>query len=148
CIAITTLSLVALALATFFAVRNNTLSGLDAQLAQQTRVHAEEITTWVKDKQRITSSIRIAAAQPDPIPFLQAAKQAGALDDAYLVHADKRHSFLHPVPDGYDGTSRGWYKQAMQAGGPIVTPAYIGASSGKLLITFAEPWGPAGQFAG
>jgi len=148
CIAITALSLIALALATFFAVRNNTLSGLDAQLAQQTRVHADEITTWVKEKQRVTSSIKIAATQPDPVPLLQAAKQAGALDDAYLVHADKRHTFLHPVPDGYDGTSRGWYKQAMQAGGPIVTPAYIGASSGKLLITFAEPWGTPGQFAG
>ncbi|AVS64924.1 chemotaxis protein [Paracidovorax avenae] len=148
CIAITTASLVVLAFATFLVVRGNTLAGIDAQLAQRTRLHADEITSWVKEKQRITSSIRIAATQPDPIPFLQAAKQAGAMDDAYLVHADKRIAFLHPVPDGYDGTARGWYKQAMQAGGPVVTPAYIGASSGKLLITFAEPWGPAGQLSG
>ncbi|CAM3639603.1 methyl-accepting chemotaxis protein [Paracidovorax anthurii] len=148
CIAITTLSLLALALATFVVVRNNTLGSIDSRLEQRTRLHADEITTWVREKQRITGSIKVAAQQADPLPFLEAAKQAGALDDAYLVHADKRHVFMHPVPPGYDGTSRGWYKLAIQAGGPVVAPAYIGASSGKLLITFAEPWGPAGQPAG
>ncbi|MDA8457484.1 cache domain-containing protein, partial [Acidovorax sp. GBBC 3334] len=148
CIAITTAALVVLAFSTFYVVRNNTLAGIDSRLEQRTRLHANEITEWVKEKQRITGSLKIGAAQADPMPFLEATKQAGALDDAYLVHTDKRHAFLHPVPDGYDGTSRGWYKLAMQANGPVIAPAYIGASSGKLLITFAEPWGPSGQRAG
>ncbi|HRL53568.1 MAG TPA: cache domain-containing protein, partial [Acidovorax temperans] len=49
------------------------------------------------------------------------------------------------MPEGYDGTARPWYKQAAQAGGPVLTPAYVDASTGKLTITFAEPVGPAGQ---
>ena len=49
------------------------------------------------------------------------------------------------MPEGYDGTARPWYKQAAQAGAPVLTPAYVDASTGKLTITFAEPVGPAGQ---
>ena len=49
------------------------------------------------------------------------------------------------MPEGYDGTARPWYKQAAQAGAPVLTPAYVDATTGKLTITFAEPVGPAGQ---
>lgn len=49
------------------------------------------------------------------------------------------------MPEGYDGTARPWYKQAAQTGAPVLTPAYVDASTGKLTITFAEPVGPAGQ---
>ena len=76
---------------------------------------------------------------------MRAAKQAGAFDDTYFVCADKRNIFDHPMPEGYDGTARPWYKQAAQAGAPVLTPAYVDASTGKLTITFAEPVGPAGQ---
>ncbi|WCM93583.1 methyl-accepting chemotaxis protein [Acidovorax sp. NCPPB 2350] len=145
CIAITTLSLIALALATFFVVRGNTLSGLDERIGQITRVYAGELAEWVKEKQRITTSLKSAVGQAEPVPFLLAAKQAGAFDDAYFVQADKRNVFAHPMPEGYDGTARPWYKQAVQAGGPALTPAYVDASTGKLTISFVEPVGPAGQ---
>ncbi len=145
CIAITALSLIALALATFFVVRGNTLSGLDERIGQLTRLHASELAEWVKEKQRITSSLKTAVGQAEPVPFLLAAKQAGAFDDTYFVYADKRNIFAHPMPEGYDGTARPWYKQAVQAGGPALTPAYVDASTGKLTISFVEPVGPAGQ---
>ena len=81
---------------------------------------------------------------------MRAAKQAGAFDDTYFVYADKRNIFDHPMPEGYDGTARPWYKQIAQAGAPVLTPAYVDASTGKLTITitFAEPVGPAGQPTG
>ena len=141
CIAITTLSLVALALVTFFVVRGNTLSGLDERIGQLTQVHADELTEWVREKQRITGSLKTALDQQDPIPFLLAAKQAGAFDDTYLGFADKRAVFAHPMPEGYDPTQRPWYRQALQAGGPTLTPAYVDATTGKLTISFAEPVG-------
>ncbi|GKS93516.1 methyl-accepting chemotaxis protein [Acidovorax sp. SUPP2825] len=145
CVAITVLSLLALALVTFFVVRNDTLAQLDEHVGGLTRLHADEVAEWVREKQRITSSLKVATEQPDPLPMLRAIKQAGAFDLVYFTYADKRHMALTKVPDGYDGTSRPWYKQAAQAGGPVITPAYVGASSGKLTITFAEPAGPAGQ---
>ncbi|MDA8457461.1 cache domain-containing protein, partial [Acidovorax sp. GBBC 3334] len=145
CIAITTLSLVALALATFFVVRSNTVSGLDERIGQLTRVHAGELAEWVKEKQRVTGSIKGAAGQAEPIPLLQAAKEAGAFDATFLSFADKRHFSTAPPPPGYDGTSRGWYKQAAQAGTAVVTAAYLDAASGKLTVTFAEPVVAGGQ---
>lgn len=91
CVAITALSLLALAVPTFLLVRSNTLESLDQRIHQLTQVYAGELTEWVREKQRITSSIKAAVPQAEPVPALLAAKQAGAFDDTYFVFADKRH---------------------------------------------------------
>ena len=101
------------------------------------RSHANELTEWVREKQRITSSLKLAVGQAEPLPFLRAAKLAGAFDDTYFVYADKRTISDHPMPEGYDGTARLWYEQAAQPGAPVLTPAYVDASTGKLTITRA-----------
>lgn len=115
CVTITALSLLALAVPAFLLVRSNTLEGLD---------------------QRITSSIKAAVPQSDPVPALLAAIQAGAFDDAYFVFANKRHVFSHPMPENYDGTARPWYQQAVREGKATLTPAYVDASTSKLTISF------------
>ncbi|PXW95205.1 methyl-accepting chemotaxis sensory transducer with Cache sensor [Sphaerotilus hippei] len=148
CVVITAVSLVILGLSTFWVERANNLEALDQRVGQLTRVHAAELTGWVKEKQRITSSMKLAVEQADPVPFLVATQQAGAFDDGYIVYADKRVVFTHPMPATYDGPARPWYRQAIQTGGPTLTPAYVDASTGKLTISFVEPFGPAGQPAG
>ena len=148
CIGITLASLLLLSAATFFTVRKDTLASVDTRIEQLTQIYANQLATWVRDKQRITSSIRAAATQDNPQPLIQAAKDAGDFDDAYLVYADSRGAFLHAMPEGYVGTGRPWYQQAMQANGPVLVPAYADASSGELTVTFAEPFGPAEQRAG
>ena len=145
CVAITVAALFALASATFVVVRNNTLQGIDERIGQLTRNHANELTEWVKDKQRITSSIQLAVGQAEPVPFLLAAKQAGAFDDAYFVYADNRAIFPHPMPEGYSGVNRPWYQYAVKVGGPALTAPYVDASTGKLTISFVEAVGPRGQ---
>ncbi|CAB5683070.1 Aspartate chemoreceptor protein [Comamonas aquatica] len=139
CVAITALSLLALAVPTFLLVRSNTLESLDQRIHQLTKVYAGELTEWVKEKQRITSSIKAAVPQAEPVPALLAAKQAGAFDDTYFVFADKRHVFSHPMPENYDGTARPWYQQAVREGKAALTPAYVDASTSKLTISFVEP---------
>ena len=148
CIGITLTSLLLLSAATFFTVRKDTLAAVDVRIEQLTQTYAEQLATWVRDKQRITSSIRAAASQDDPAPLIQAAKEAGDFDDAYLVFADNRATFLHAIPEGYVGTARPWYQQAMQANGSVLVPAYSDASTGELTISFAEPFGPSGQRLG
>jgi len=147
CVAITTLSLLALALSTFFSVRSSTEHSLDERISQLTKLHANDLAEWVRDKQRITSSLQQAVGKQEPVPFLLAAKQAGDFDDTYFVYASGAHVFSHPMPENYVGTERPWYKQAVQAGKPSVTPPYIDASTGKLTISFVEPVGQAGQYA-
>ncbi len=145
CVAITVAALFALASATFVVVRNNTLDAIDVRMGQLTHNHANALTEWVKEKQRITSALTLAVGKPEPVPFLLAAKQAGAFDDAYFVYADNRAIFPHPLPEGYSGTGRPWYQHAIKVGGPALTPAYVDATTGKLTITFVEPVGPQGQ---
>ena len=139
CVAITTISLLALALATFLSVRKDAEQSLDQRIGQLTHLHASELTEWVREKQRITSSIQQAVGKDEPVPFLLAAKQAGDFDDAYFVYAHGPHVFPHPMPDGYVGTARPWYKEAAAANKAVVTAPYVDATTGKLTITFAEP---------
>ena len=146
CIAIATLSLVALSAVTFLAVRSDTLSTLDDRMGRFTRLYAQELAQWARDKQRLTSSLKLAVPQAEPLPFLQAAQQAG-LDEAFFVLADKRNVFTTPRPPGYDGTTRAWYKQAVAAGGPAITPVYPDSATGKLTVSFVEPVLQGGQVA-
>ena len=145
CVAITTISLLAVALATFLSVRKDAEQSLDQRIGQLTHLHATDLANWVREKQRITSSIQQAVGKDEPVPFLLAAKQAGDFDDAYFVYAHGPHVFPHPMPEGYNGTTRPWFKETAAAGKPIVTAPYVDASTGKLTITFAEPVSESGS---
>ncbi|MBY0453778.1 MAG: HAMP domain-containing protein [Burkholderiaceae bacterium] len=142
CVGITVVSLLALSVAIFVTVRHDTLASIDAHIGQLTQMYAADVAEWVRDKQRITSSMKIAAAQEDPRLFLQATKDAGGFDDIYIVYADNRPLFLHPLPAGYSGVQRAWYKQGIATDGPALTPAYVDATSGLLTISFVERFGP------
>jgi methyl-accepting chemotaxis protein len=75
------------------------------------------------------------------LPIVAAAMEAGAFDDAYIGYPDKRMLALHPMPAGYDPTARPWYQQALNAGKPVLTAPYVDATTGKLVVTFAEAVG-------
>ncbi|WP_404300760.1 methyl-accepting chemotaxis protein [Alicycliphilus denitrificans] len=143
-IAVATLSLLGLSLVAFVVVRGSMLQALDERIGGLTRQYAAELTQWIGDKQQLTSSIEIAVREDNPLPFLQAAEKAG-LDLAYFVMADKRHAFTKPRPAGYDGTERGWYKQAVAAGGPAITPAYPDSATGNLTVSLVRPVIEAGR---
>jgi len=145
CVAITMVSLLALALSSFVSVRQGAEQALDSHVSQLTKLHAGELAEWVRDKQRITSSLQHAVGQAEPVPYLLSAKQAGDFDNAYFIYADGRPVFSHPLPEGFVGSERPWFKQAMATGKPLLMPAYIDAGSGRLTISFVEPVGPAGQ---
>jgi len=144
CVTITACSLLAVCFGTFAVARSNNLDAIDQRIGQVTRLYANDLATWVNDKQRVTSALQRATALPDPLPLIGATKQAGGFDDAYIVYADKHVVFDHPMPATYDGTARPWYKQAVAAGGPALTSAYVDASTGKLTISFVAPFGPKG----
>ena len=126
-------------------MRGGAQQSLDQRIGQLTHLHASELTEWVREKQRITSSIQQAVGKDEPVPFLLAAKQAGDFDDAYFVYAHGPHVFPHPMPDGYVGTARPWYKEAAAANKAVVTAPYVDATTGKLTITFAEPVSESGS---
>ena len=149
-VSIVVLAMLAVAIANFFTTRSSTLAALDTQMRQLSHSHAQAIAEWLRSKQAVVASMKIGAQQEDPLPSLKAAEQAGIFDMAYAGFADKRAVFSQERKRAadYDPTARPWYKQALATGGPIITTPYIGASTGKLVVTFAEPLGDKGSPAG
>ena len=141
CLAITVFSLAVLSVATLLLTRNNAMDELDRNVGQLTKVYASELAGWIEEKQRISSAIEDVAFMDDPVPFLKAIAKAGGFSDAYFGLAVKRFFGTQPMPEGFDGTQRPWYKQAIQAKGPVLTPPYLDVVSGKLAIAFARPLG-------
>ena len=140
CVSITVFAMLALSVATVLVARDNTVDQVTQSMSLITDNHAGKLADWVADKQRITHSLVQAVPQPreTALALVGAARQAGGFDDAYVVYSDKSHVFTHPMPEGYDGPGRPWYQQAAQTQGPAITPIYVDASTGKLVVSFVE----------
>ncbi|KAF1044986.1 MAG: Methyl-accepting chemotaxis protein I [Herbaspirillum frisingense] len=147
CAGIVVLAMLAIVLANFMTARSRTMASLDNQMEQLAQSQAATIAEWVTSKKMVVTSIKQAADAPEPLPFVKAAEQAGGFDLAYVGYADKHAVFSQDRKRAadYDPTQRPWYKQAAATSGPIVTAPYTSASTGRLLVTFAEAVGGAGQ---
>jgi len=147
CVTIVVIAMLSMVVANFFTTRSRTMDALNSQLLQLSESHASAITEWVKSKQAAVASLKLAADLPEPIGALKAGEQAGVFDMAYIGFADKHAVFSQERKRAadYDPTARPWYIKASEAGGPIITTPYIGASTGKLVVTFADPIGPKGS---
>ncbi len=141
CVSIAVLAMLAITLANFLTTRSQTTDSLNVQMQQLSQSHAAAIGEWVRSKRSVTASLKAAASVPDPLPFVKAAQSAGSFDDAYIGYPDKKMIAPHEMPAGYDPTVRPWYTKAISAAGPILTEPYIDATTGKLVVTFAEPVG-------
>jgi len=140
CVAVVVLAMLALAAANYAFSRARTLETLHAQMRQLAASQASAIGDWVAARQAQVSSLRHAAALAQPGPLLKAAAQAGGFDNAYIGYADKHvaSSRDEPAPPGYDPTARPWYRLPKQSGQAIITPPYVDAGRGQLVVTFAE----------
>ncbi|MET3129926.1 methyl-accepting chemotaxis protein [Oxalobacteraceae bacterium GrIS 1.11] len=145
-VSIVVLAMLAVVLANFITTRSRTFDSLNSQMAQLSQSHAVAIAEWMRSKQAAVAAIKQAVGLPEPIPMLKVAEQAGTFDQAYIGFADKHAAFsqVRTRAADYDPTARPWYIKASEAGAPIVTAPYIGASTGKLVVTFADPIGPKG----
>jgi methyl-accepting chemotaxis protein len=141
-VGIVVVSLMAVAAANFMTIRVNTMEAISSRLSQILDGQSRMIAEWAKVQRAVVSSMAMNAGASDMLPFLRAAKVAGASESNYIGYADKRYLFdkVEPgLPKDYDPTARPWYQQAMQAKGPILTAPYVSATNGRLVVTFAEP---------
>ncbi|MGF1723510.1 methyl-accepting chemotaxis protein [Photobacterium nomapromontoriensis] len=111
-----------------------------------TSVNQATLTTidqWLKSKAVIIqSTVAAFNHRAEPIPELAQTMRAGNFDLIYVgvdtgaVITSKDISF----PDDFDSRQRPWYQKANAAQKTIITTPYIDASTGKLVITVAEPF--------
>jgi len=149
CAGIVVLAMLAIVLTNFLTARSRTMSVLDGQMAQLAQSQASAIAEWADARKLVVSSIKQAADAAEPLPFVKAAETAGGFDLAYIGYADKHAVFSQQrnrAPD-YDPTKRPWYQLASSSKGPVLTAPYTSASTGKLLVTFAEAITKDGQVA-
>lgn len=144
CVSIVVVAMLVMTVSNFLTTRARTLEALNGQMTQLAQSQAAGIGEWVRGKRMITASIKLAADAGEPLPFIKMAQAAGGFDNAYIGFADKRMVAPTTLPDGYDPTGRPWYLKASESGGPILTSPYVDATTGKLVVTFAEPIGPKG----
>ncbi|WP_209579743.1 methyl-accepting chemotaxis protein [Herbaspirillum huttiense] len=147
CAGIVVLAMLAIVLTNFLTARSRTMSALDGQMAQLAQSQASAIAEWADARKLVVSSIKQAADAAEPLPFVKAAETAGGFDLAYIGYADKHAVFSQQrnrAPD-YDPTKRPWYQLAASSKGPVLTAPYTSASTGKLLVTFAEAISKDGQ---
>jgi methyl-accepting chemotaxis protein len=140
CVSIVIFAMIAVTLTNFLTTRSRISESVDRQTQQLADSQAAMIALWVQSKKAVVASMKPTAATADPLAAIQIAKTAGDFDLAYIAYSDKHAVFSEQRKRAadYDPTARPWYINASKASGPIITPPYIGASSGKLLVTFAE----------
>jgi len=147
CAGIVVMAMLAIVLTNFITARSRTMSVLDGQMVQLAQSQASAIAEWADARKLVVSSIKQAADAAEPLPFVKAAETAGGFDLAYIGYADKHAVFSQQrnrAPD-YDPTKRPWYQLASSSKGPVLTAPYTSASTGKLLVTFAEAISKDGQ---
>ena len=147
CVSIVILAMLAIIGANFLTTRSHMLASLDSEMRQLVDSHSSSLSEWVASKKRVVASIKQASEVADPLPFVKSAEQAGGFDQAYIGFADKHivYSQQRPRAPGYDPTKRPWYIEAAQTSAPVLTAPYTSASSGKVLVTFAEAVGGPGN---
>ncbi|MDY7578995.1 methyl-accepting chemotaxis protein [Herbaspirillum sp. RTI4] len=147
CTSIVVLAMLAVVGTNFITTKSHVMESLDNQTKELSHNHAAMIAEWVKANKAVVSSIRLAVDSPEPLAAVKQAEQAGRFDLTYIGYADKHTVFSQERTRAanYDPTARPWYIKAAQTNGPIVTAPYTSASTGKLLVTFAEAIGAPGS---
>ncbi len=112
---------------------------------------ADGVQKWLDGRVALVDALaqNITAADDARIPALLGAK---ALADRFspVYYGDRDGRFLRApakeMPAGYDPRQRPWYAAA--AGGTVVTPPYVSASTKQLCLTIASPVRRDGALAG
>jgi len=137
------LALLVLTVANFLVARSQARDALQEESLATAKSHVETIEEWGRAKAMIVAASIGAFEDPDPVKTLAILRDAGKFSTVYFGYADKKYVFSEQrnLPPDYDPTARPWYKQAAAAGASVITPPYISASDGKLVVTFATPVG-------
>lgn len=138
---------VILILITPFAIINYQLSGnreissVENEITQAGEDLSKYIGEWIDTKLGVLAAASEFSEEWDVHDrLLEQARMAGRYLYLYFGTTDGQ-MIMQPqetLPDDYDPRTRPWYQQAMASNQPIITEPYVDASSGDLVISFAQ----------
>lgn len=137
-------------------VVNEKVKELQLERARET---AEEMNGWLAgqiawvEENVNTYELRMQQESYDEIKNYLATRMNaadGTIMDAYYGFEDHTMLIINSeVGADYDCCERGWYKQAKEADGVVVTDPYVDAFTGKIVVTVAvSMYNDAGEFVG
>ncbi|MGN1089094.1 MAG: methyl-accepting chemotaxis protein [Huintestinicola sp.] len=125
------------------------------------RVYSEEVDAWLGKQAVFCTSQANAAGQlvasvgdrSHNDDFLDSVMLMNdALLDCYTAYEDVELFMavtdVTTLPAGFDATTRGWYKAAVAADGPIITAPYVDTATGNMVITVGAPIKENGKLTG
>ena len=111
--------------------------------------YAEEINTWIENEKMLVDGATdsIAAGKETKTEFVQSVVDthaAGRTEILNLYFGAKDSRFIQSnrgasIPEGYDPTERGWYKQAAEKQAIVVTDPYWDVMTEQMCTTIAAP---------
>ncbi|WP_108124694.1 methyl-accepting chemotaxis protein [Saccharospirillum mangrovi] len=142
-VALTVLVLVAINGAfNYLQARNNLSETVDDRIHRSGTAASRFVANWLVAKQAVLDGAADALETGGAIlPVVAQGARSGDFLYMYLGTAAGR-MLIQPetaLPDDYDPRTRPWYSQAQARGGHILTPPYVDASSGDLVMSFARP---------
>lgn len=122
-------------------LKEQLVRGLETELRNISTGYSLTLHNWFQEKANAITALTAYAKLDDATKHLFQAEKTNGFSLIYVGFPDKQiiQSHYQKLPEGYDPTQRVWYKQASAAKKTIATLPYIGASSGKLVISFASP---------
>ena len=140
CASILLAALALVAASNYLTTRSALLEMVDTQASQMALAHAQRIGSWLQGRKGVVSTLKQHVAATDRLEILQNAQAANNYDLAYIGYPDGSAVFSaqRQRAADYDPRQRIWYQGALQTARPTVSEPYIGASSGKLIVTFSE----------
>jgi methyl-accepting chemotaxis protein len=140
-LAIVLLALVTNAALNYFVAKSYNDDAIASNLNAVSAGHVDGINDWVATRAQMIVSLEQAASTSDPLPAFLNIAHAGGFMNVFVGRSDKTALFSAPagIPADYDPTGRPWYKEALNAGKPIVTRPYVDVTNGKLVVAFAAP---------
>jgi len=117
--------------------------GVEREIQAAVTGSGEALTRWAGQR---SDAVQAAAARisntGEPYLALTVAKDGGRFDQTFVGFGDKRMMYFTPEKkpsEGYDPTSRAWYKKVAEEKTAALTAPYIFVSTKKLGVTFAAP---------
>ncbi|WP_274218985.1 methyl-accepting chemotaxis protein [Pseudovibrio exalbescens] len=115
---------------------------------------ANSINNWLQGRIMLTSAVAEIAANleegEDPVTALKRDFMTENFEFSYMGTQDGQFHMWPkgPVPDGFDPRTRPWYKDAVRAGGAVLTEPYVATANGELTLSVAAPSTHEGRLAG
>lgn len=124
-------------------LRSQMTQQIESELKTALSGRSQALNFWMKQRKDAIATVAGNIANHDsPYKELQLGKSAGKFDQLFLGFADKRMVYDRSdkkPKEGYDPTSRPWYKLANEHKQVIDTQPYLFASTGALGISIAAP---------